>query len=1673
MTASNFVLGFSTNLTIGLNPDWDPAQNRLNILYSTTDEAMATMAPTESMDRGVWSYPDISLHKNALSLLDALIPYQIRTPAADIDAVQIGAGALLGGAYQSTTSLQQLSGTIGVDLTKEGYCYALVKLSRVDSEVTHASQAGGILVHARPRQPDLAYQLTESFMSDITKLPHAGRSRQQDYGDQLVQSDAERILASFRQYGTHYVSALEFGDTILQVFAYLPEKFERIEVAYDNGNNILSGPGSQDFVQFTTDSQTGVFGLVAEYGKVLCLSNSATFNESLQKQFWLDKIWSQKNSIFALFNPNADLSLFTLQEQFVEQTVSKVTLASIGVMIEQKRSLLWQRVFKGAMVQKYRDNVHANFMVYDDRDFERMLPADFNDMVSFIATPNINVYKARLDIGEMQFVAASEVINFTLFANVLTLKTDTPFALPGKNLSLYAQILDMRSKGQPCQLELSDAGYDQLKLACDEFLGALVVRNQVGDHYNVIVDGLRFGLEGSGAGAIPILVGDVRLSPDQKAVPKLINSLQYSMSYAEAVLSDQSACANDGLQSLMRRYLNWIASWIPVLPDDSEVTALRVRAMDLANFANDPESGAFVPILPFDAYQQYVQKILDYLDRIQLQLVQNEQRMANRRLQELIIDVGKTLNENIIESGNLVSGIVDANLAQQKDMQGFYQSMIEQSKAEATQQQTKLNELSKQLLHARGDVDIATQQYKSAVEKWETMEAIKFGLDVATNLFSLGTSIFIPASSISAVKDLGLMVQRTQKTLNVLNATQKLYTGISTGLTGLNGAQAALDGLNAGQFGNPSSQSWDEMSLYFDQVMATGPDVKAEKAALQAAFKIMVLRGKAVASAESSLHTIQRNIYTNQLQQELNTRQAARLAELKKKLNPANVKDLDRSAIDLMGLTGQLTSMQNQMLTILARAFLNQDQALKYAYLQAATPITSFSLLKFSAAIVQQQGRTLAAKSALAPYQPVHTKPIEFVIEGVNPQDLTNGNIYSQTIFLDNAVFYKYANARIIAVLATVEEDVTTDSGQYLLRLAYNGSPFNDRDMNRDSLSFRTPWRERIYSYQCEDNSPTFSDHGESWSEGVSRVTPFSTWEISFPSTQTNRGLRFKSNTVTLRLSFVLEARIVDPAMLAMKRMTAPAINALMGPVVSRTNVPEIDSAALRAFALPSRENLLMALYQQGSCTNGWDVVFNMGLLEINRVLAIQYEELKTSTVYKNTIVVSTSEEYPGNVTINTYFEVEYGYPKLQFSTNSNNTATLEMEILKGTVKVCTMIGTAPEVCNPPQNITGETMTAHVPLGKVNGQVKVGNQNHDVLRVELNMLQGAFSIGNIQLSDATKVAFNKAVQDYFTQHEVVYLINQLDLTEIPTLPALRPSNFLFKPLETASGNQMLQLYIMTDGRDLLNYSLASLNNVPEPLPQGHTTSMIVSSQLVFRDILPQSLHNNGWTLQGRNPGSSAKAWTASFISASVTATVDLSTLNHTTSDSSSEYGGSMTSYTYSIPNGNDIAWSLNGTTLEVQANGQLIYGGTQQQVMKYNEHSETTFYPCYFGNCTHASDRELSTDISLNVQAFMPVSVGGDGYNQKINIAMQSTGVKVEGHMSGGGPSGSDDLKSQVNQRINSQIPPQIEKKLSISFEAVSVFALKNLLFPSGNYITFSSCDVPGDLLLLGNIKAD
>lgn len=1612
--------------------------------------------------RGTWSYPQITLHRDALSLLDELVPCHVQQPPSENGAPAIKSGALLCGGKNGKAPLTELSDTIGVDLANTDLCYALVKLTRIDDTDTHASAAHGILVHARPRKPDPEYGICRNFTSAAARMPHVGHSQLEDAG-RLTTERATIVLDSFEEFGTHYVSAVTLGDVILQVFAYPADKFQRIEKAYANPQNPLAGPGAEDFAQFTTDKKSGPYGFVAQYGRLLNLSNSSTFNTAVEGGQWLDRLWSQRNSIFSPFNADSDLFLGKLQEDYTDQVVIDVQLAGLSVMIEQKRSSVWQQVFKGAMVQKYRDTIAPNFTVQDQRDFSAMLPDDQKRVVSHIATPHVNVYKTRIDLQGMQFVAAREVHDLTVFANVLSAGAEqVGVELPGQRVRLFAQIMDMRNHGDSLNrgyslITVDDSAFDTLQIACDEFLGALALQSRSKDCFNVIVGGLKFALRDG----YPVVAGDVRTVPPPDALPDLTDSLQYSMVFSEAVMSDQSSREAEDVRNLVRNYLNWLARFVPANHDDPALVALRVRATALASYATNPNYGSFVPVLPSSDYEGYVDRILSYLDRIRQQLTENEHRLTARRQEELTVDVARRLNENIVASGALISGIIDATAAQQSDLEGYYDSLIAQQQTEAAQQQRKLDTLRAALHTAQGDMDFAVQTYLSRVEQWAITEAVKLSLDVATNVFSLVTAIAVPATAIGAVKELGETAQQIQKTLNVCGALSKLYTGASAGLTGLRGAEAALDGLEGAQFGCPANLNWDLMAIQFNQIIATGPDVKEEKAALQSVFSTLILRGKAVTTAESTLHQIQRDIYNSRQQKELNARQAERWNALQGKLRPARIEDLDRDAIDLMGMSGYLESLQNQMLVILAKAFAQQDLALQYAWLQPPTPLTSFSLLKFSSALVQQQERTIEAKSRLAAHQAAVTEPIDFVVEGIHPDQVTGGNSFTATIFLDAVEFLSYVDARVVSVIASVDGVESTSGGTYQLRLAFNGTPFHDRNVERDPLTFRTPSRERVYVYRT-DGSPTFSDKGTSWSDGVSQVTPFGSWEISFPSGRANKGLTFTKETLTLRLSFVLRARIVDPAEMTRVRAKQRSRQLLRLTGAPARDIPDLlrEDRGLTLLAAPAPQipdtNALMAqMYGQGSCTNNWDVVFNLGLEQIDAALKTQYEELKHDRTFDSVIVDEIRTPVTRKITAIKKFSIKCGYPHLEFNTNNDRMALLQFEILDGSwVQSCSQTQGSDPDCDDPLLIGGETLTATVPLSQVQGKV----EEHHTLDVVLDLAEGAFTASGIELSDDDKVEFNKAVKAYFADHEVRFVINRLDLTNIPVLSSLKPNGFVFKLLRTPAKQAILQMYIMTGERPLLDYSQASLNNVPEPLPLGQKASLMVRSQLVFQEILPKSMQKNGWMLTGRQPDGSHQAWSATVSDGSVTGTVDLSALKHSVSTE-----GSTTVFTYFLPGGNGRSLPVNGTALCAQSDGRLLCQGDCAESLDFIERACT-----YLLFSTYCSDKPMGTDFHLTLEARLPLSIGGEGRDQSIGIKTTGQSVDVTGHLSGGGPCGSDDLDAEVNRQIRAQLPGQIAQKLSLEFGAISVFALKNLLFPSNNYIVFKEVGIPGDLLVVG-----
>jgi hypothetical protein len=1649
-------LGTSTNLLYGYNDNWlSGSMGNEGIFTSPAKPLNEIEVDLEPDTHAGWSYPNISLHETPESLLTTLFPISNFDPSDGTHAPVLPPGFLLLGDANRATAITQLSKTLGVDLSNSDYRFVLVQLQRNVGQVKHPILDDGLLVHANPLTPDPKLGVNADFLAEIKKLRHGEKPDGTFSPANINVNDANDYLNVFSNYGTHFVSRMTMGDTIFQVFAMPSTRFEDVKKAYSSGKNPLNGQGSEAFSLFTSDANTGAFGYVKEFGNIISFSNDPALAAALNNKDWLEPTFATNNSIFAPFEDSAKINFTSLNTNYTQITPIKVEVSTLGLFAEYNRKRLWQRIFKGGVIQKYKSAIQPNFLQNGNPKIEDDFPQqDVSGFYSTISTPTINVYKPKIDLGNLQFVAPEIVNTMTLATNLLNFSVDTDVFIPGNDVLLMAQYANFESETTTKTISLTDAGFNTAIIHFREFFGALLVKNQSNSKHFTIVDGLKYESKSNAT----IGRDDVFISSDCRTIPatvstdRIINNFNFAFTFAESIINGNKLNQDDNFYLFIKESLEWIVEFLPKNSSNTDVLDLRLRALDLRNYMSNPALGTFVPILPFKDYDTYISKILDFVGEINTNIRDYEAQITARKQLELVIDTAKSLNENIIDSGNLLSKYVDTTADFQQQMNFFYNSITTQKQVELKTQKIQIGILEKSLNDQQAEVKTAILNYKQAIADQHIMDAIMFALDIVGAIFEIGATFAVPSEAVEALGSLGKIAGQIKKMMTVLAAVGTAYSDVvKPGIKEMQNANATLDELDKGGFDILDQLSWDDAALNLKKILKAGPSgdiVDGAKEKLATDFKILVQRGKAMITAQAQAHQLSRDIYLQQRQQDVNEAQATRLKALKSTLKNASINDLNRSNIDLVGLTGNLDFLRNQMAGMLSKAFTLQDQALQYQYLQPATAITDFSLLGFKKALSLQAGKTLDAKSKLLQIQTSITKPIDFVIESVSLNDIINGNAKDITIQPDNILFLKFATARVKSVIASVVgvKSLANPTGHYLLELNCTGQPFFDRNTERNTLAFNTPSRRRTYEYEAGSNDPQFTDNGNSWSNDVNPVTPFTTWQISFPKTKSNVGIEFLGSTVDIKLTFVLDTRIIDqPTNLS--RSARPSF--------ARSGAPSAAGGVI----LPSKEDLVTNMYNQGSGLNGWDVVFSMTLGQINNALASQYNDLKNNGSFANKIHAVVATHPIEGATATSTFDLKYGVPKLAFLENDLLNVSLEMEISEGTLTKCLQMGDNSPQCNPAVMVKNMTVKAFIPLSMVDGLVKSAGGGK-VYSVVLDMAKGTFKANNIALSDVEQLEFNKALVAYFVQNEVKYIINSLDLSKYSTLDDLRPNQFNFKTLKTPGGNLILQIFIQTNTRNLLNYSQTFLNNIPEPIPQGFQCSLMVSSKIWFANVMAQSISQSGWQLAGVDPGTTNKAWQAKFTSGTVTGVVDLSFLNNTRSSRMSE-----NRETYSL----DPKFSITNMLLKPRTDGQIDLSFSSVEKPYINRHNKVTSYST---GSVKETDNRIDISFTLTIAAQVPLSITGAGQDQKIKIALANQSVNIVARTSGGGPCGCDDLEAQVNTKLKEQVPPQILSKLNINFDPVSVFALKNLLFPAKNFINLQETYVPGDVLILGNFAS-
>ena len=1637
-------LGASANLLSGFDPLWF-SNNTSTGLFQPEKKPLQEVNTALTARAGEWSFPVITLHDDVEALLSNLFPGEAYNPSVTNEAA-FSAGALFLGDNDRATALIKLKDHFGIDFSKSDRGYALVKMIRKDGLLHHASAKQGILSYAHPLQSDPEIGKMADFDRDIKSLRHCTDVSTGLFNPKnLTVEIVNKYLDFFKMYGTHYVSGIEAGDVIYQVFSYEKDKFAIVKAAVAKAD--LDEENSNLFAYYTTSG--GPYGYAAEIGKIACLSKDSTLEESVSAKEWYDPTWTKANSIFAIFNNQSKVNISTLDQKFKAVTAITYQLTSLAIFAELQRRDAWRRIFAGAITQKYPEGSRPNLKQYmrieDDRLFGS---ASLSGFTTALATPEINVYKSRYDLADLNFVGGSIVKDFVLTTNLLKVTKTGKFKVPGKTIIINAGIVLAETQGLTMLMMRNATADTTNNLFCNDFWGILCLSYQP-EKWITILDGIKLATTTSANKRGEVVAeADIRVAVPALHLPKLKQSLQFAYAFLQSSL--HSSAGNAGLKKFVDGGLGWLVKQIPVNSTDLDLLNIRLMALDIVNNSVSGITKTFVPLLPARDYDAAITSIMSLLDTLHQQYETNKIAVGQRITQELVIDIGKTLNDNIISSGKATLAFIETSAANQKAMAQYYQSIAGDQEKKYQQLISTTEMLTDQVKAQQQEVNMAIGVYKSRLDTWVTMAAIKAAFSVIGDIFSAasggGTKV---VEGGKAVEDLNKTVEKIKKILGLLPVLAKVYGTIADTVREVQAANAAMGGVDGAGSLQVSALEWDEMLVNMNTVMANGPDdgeVGEAKESLLGAYKVLVLRGKALLEAKSNAGRLAWEMYNNIKLQEIAADQDEKLKKIKADFNTIDTKTLPDT--NLAGLTSNMDFLQNQMLTMLSNAFTIHDQGLQYEYLQPSTPIESFDLWGFKTAEVMQRNNTIAAKAELAKIQPSETEDIQFRMSSVAVKRLTKGNILQIPIGLDATEFNEYVNARVISVVASCSGKVNTPSGKFLMHLQCNADPFMDRDSKRNKRTYHSLPRERTYEYESGTMNPKFRDNGTTWSKDVSQITPFSVWEVSFPNTSLNEGITFDHATVDIILTFKLQARINDAKT---RRLSA----LLFGN----------EQFKLGDASRPSKESVVSAMYEKGLVTNGWDVVYNMDFAKINQSLKKQFDEVKADAKFNTTIQVSTTTKGRGGKDNITKLTLNLAYSQLEFVHDATTRDALRMKCnISGSIQLCDKSPGQPEECDLPTAFTNKELTAVVPLSLVSGVLKPQATAGKVYTVVLDMASGTFGTNAIDLSPEETLQVNMAIKAHFATNRMQFIINSLDMSLLTTFGDLTPHEFKFKVLVTPSSTKILQLFIQTGERKAMDISQAFLNDMPEPIPAGSSTSLIISSYIFFDKVLKQSV-KGGWIMAGEAPDSTRKSWMTKVTSATMSGQLDTSSMDK-------DVVNFKRKVTLTEDGRKDLNLSLEGMTIKTTSNSGLHLDLVKKKVQDFwvETNSMTCYdYPRSFCKWDGPKKNKYSTDVNVTIGAAMPIVVEGTGKQQSIKIAINGGTVTIDGRMSGGGSCGCDDVQSELNRALKSQLPGKITDALNVSFEPISVFALKNLLFPGvNNVISFQSIYVPADMVIFG-----
>jgi hypothetical protein len=1684
-------LGQATNLLFGLKAGLNPKNPNLSPFYAPTIEPLplidAAIPPSAKI---FWKMPKITIHTDVNSLLSAVYPYSVNSLTGDISTFSLPSGPLLVEDLNKSSVISELSKYLGIDLSIQS-SYMLVELNNLVGSASHNYTAG--------TGGDTNEHLTANALKEVNNLNKIAFTS----NSKLNATSAKEFIKCFNTIGTHYVSEVTAGDKIFQVFAYQSKAFAELTRAFNasaDGKGYVYGIEANSFQYYTTpaNSSTGVeLGYVSQLGSINIVSEDSLFQDSLKAGLWDDPSRAHGNSIFIAFNSPGKIQL----SDFKSVVAVSFKLTPIGNLIpvdeSEKGRNYWNRLFKGAMLQKYGNNIRVTYPSQNSYQWKNLL-SNSGAWLSTIATPTVNVYDGHLALDKIQLTNREIAKNFSSWSVVMeSHKSSTK--IPGENVSLFSYLIDTTGPDAPPSIELSGkTAYDNVKMACGQMDGALTIGYTNNSEHKTIVDGILLSsvADDKIKRSTITINSDLFGEQDPMLLANQSENLNFSIVTCQTLLYSRGSTAKDA-QALAHNCLMWLTDIIPNTETiSSELATVRLRASYLAHIAGKlDEEGVTVPYLTYKSYEKYIDTMSKTAGSLNATIYDYQNKITLQKNAELAAKTAEEINDNIKKSGNLLKEYIDAVAVNQGDIATNYDNIIDTKKRELKSTISSFSSLVKGVEDQRMAVRYAKQDFEKAMVDYETTMIIKSVIDISMAFMALGSTIVIPSSSITALVSLGTTAQKIQKILNVTTKIIDLEKIIEKSVKDIVSVANTLDQLKEVQLDTPSSLEWSEMSLNFDASLATTPaEVAGAKAKYVAAFKILVLRAQAMITAQSKIAQINADIMLNEAQKKINEDQKERLNKITKGLNYGSPTKPDLAEVDLLSLTGYVQSQLNQVLSSLAQALVLQDSAVQFELLANPTPIKKFDLNSLHLVMVSQQANIITAKQAFNPPPFIVNDPIQYTIKSVPVKEFTKGNTHVFTIQPSTTEFQPYNMIRINQVVVDIPQIKGSKNGKYRLDLSCQGNPFQDRNPSGEPLVFNTIARHfGPYEYQADNHKPIFGNETGSIAKDITQITPLSTWQVTMPDLTVNQDIDFGGNEfVDIVVSFRIEALAQN----ALSRFCA-----LQGKLVAKMPHHElIDTLSLMATriqpltmrssakenAVPqdaTLRNMLEQMNKAQGVLKGWDCVLNMLEKPVNKFLAEQYKEKyptqKPMVVEVGFCVPSPSPipSFPGTIFTYTKFTVNLAQPLLEFQENNHNYVKVTQLIQSGFIQVGSMFTPKEDqVCPVPLNMGNPeikwaekkvtdvskkpALVGTVGLGMVQGLVdpplpngSTGNKN-DSHSIVLDFTKGSFITENLNI-DTDNAALNLQLSNWFVSNPIYYLINTVVFNDATTLKSLQPTKFKLNVLTTNSSKNILQVFITTSGEQQSNLTI----NVNEPIPDGYHNSLMINTKIMFSNIFVESFNKGTSNLQvaSVNPPNDFTTWSAKVTQGTVSGEANFKN----TSNSETRISAS----------GNTIVWPLKDLTFTPTIdNGIQLTYNANQNVPFQNRRLFCGRFGCSWGNWNN-----YSVDVNVKLTGYYPLEVINSGKNQKIQIASKPPVVSVTPpDLKPTGPCecNDNDLKIQVGNILEQQVPAKLQASMGgIQFSPISVFALYNLLFPTDDFIEMKSAYVPGDLVVLGTFN--